>query len=257
MTIPSKAPLPEEISLPIGYHSDFLKYGIRQPVIIKPFAPPAVAICGASGSGKTFLETQLLARLVRHKEFEVVLADFKGIDFNWLSGCGHYYQHMQVGSALDYVIDRMNERMANTQRTYYHPIFFVFDEYAAWLSLLDKKQADLAKQKLSSLLMLARGCGITLILSMQRLDASNFNSARDNIGHIIAMGNLSNEAKRMVCPDYKELLEPQPRGEGYLITAGGVPTPLTVPDVRDKERMKHRIYDALKSADERFPIDIP
>ena len=69
---------------------------------------------------------------------------------------------------------------------------------------------------------------------------------------------LAEKAKRHGVPvtytDYKELLEPQPRGKGYLITSGGVPTPLTVPDVRDKERMKHRIYDALKSADERFPI---
>ena len=78
MTIPSKAPLPEEISLPIGYHSDFLKYGIRQPVIIKPFAPPAVAICGASGSGKTFaLAVEYIMGLLQpgaEREFEHTLA---------------------------------------------------------------------------------------------------------------------------------------------------------------------------------------
>jgi len=235
---------PEKITLFAGYHSEFLSLGIRERIEFHPFAPPHLCVCGSSGSGKSFLEAQLLARLADHKEYELIFSDFKGIDFPYLLGCPGYYPHMEVGTALDYVTAEMDRRMSNPL-PYYHPIFCVFDEWSGYLNLLDRKGQDEAKKKLSALLMLSRTASICIILVMQRMDASNFGSSRDNIGHIICLGSLSEEAKRMISPDHKDMLLPQGRGKGYLVSDGRPPSPLTVPNIRDPERIQNTLKRAL------------
>lgn len=244
MMTSSKHISPEDISIPVGVNSELLSYGVIRPVYVTPFNPPHICICGASGSGKTFLEAQLLARLAEHKDYGLIFSDFKGIDFPYLMRCPAYYPHMGVGTALDYITAEMNRRMSNPL-PYYKPIFCVFDEWSGYLNLLDRKGQDEAKKKLSALLMLARGASICIVLVMQRMDASNFGSSRDNIGHIICMGSQSEEAKRMISPDYKDMLLPQGRGKGYLVSDGRLPIPVTVPDVRDPEHIHTILKQAL------------
>lgn len=234
----------EDITLPIGVNTELLQYGIIRAVSIKPFNPPHICLCGASGSGKTFTERQILGRLAQDPANLIVFADFKGIDYPDLIGCRQYYRHNAVGDALSLVTKIMNERMANP-RQYYRPLFFVFDEWSGFLSGLDKKLQDAAKKDLSSLLMLARGAYICIILAMQRIDANNFGSSRDNVGTILALGQLSQEARRMIDADHKEMLTASGRGKGVLVTDGRLPIPITIPDVRDMKALNERIRSAL------------
>ena len=159
-------------------------------------------------------------------------------------GCRHYYRHNAVGNALELVVRIMNERMKHPERGYL-PLFFIFDEWSGFLSSLDKKAQDEAKKALSSLLMLSRGASIALVLCMQRIDASNFGSSRDNLGNILALGQLSQEAKRMIDPDHKEMLTASGRGRGVLVTDGKLPVPVTIPDVRNMKQLNERIISAL------------
>ena len=145
--------------------------------------------------------------------------------------------------------------MANP-RQYYRPLFFVFDEWSGFLSGLDKKLQDAAKKDLSSLLMLARGASICIVLCMQRIDASNFGSSRDNVGTILALGQLSQEARRMIDTDHKEMLTASGRGKGVLVTDGRLPIPITIPDVRDMNALNERIRSALNQEINTFNTEV-
>ena len=237
-------PSPESIRIPIGVITELLPYGVIRTVYVTPFNPPHLCICGASGSGKTFTERQVLGRIAQDPANLIVFADYKGIDFVDFIGCRHYYRHNAVGNALELVVRIMNERMKHPERGYL-PLFFIFDEWSGFLSSLDKKAQDEAKKALSSLLMLSRGASIALVLCMQRIDASNFGSSRDNLGNILALGQLSQEAKRMIDPDHKEMLTASGRGRGVLVTDGKLPVPVTIPDVRNMKQLNERIISAL------------
>ena len=93
--------------------------------------------------------------------------------------------------------------------------------------------------------MLSRGAYICVILAMQRIDASNFGSIRDNVGTILALGQLSQEARRMIDADHKDMLTASGRGKGVLVTDGRLPIPITIPDVRDMNALNERIRSAL------------
>lgn len=235
---------PESIRIPVGVNTTLLSYGVIRTVYVTPFNPPHMCICGASGSGKTFTERQILGRLAQDPANLIIFADFKGIDFPEYIGCKHYYRHTAVGDALSLVVNIMNERMTHPEGTY-PPLFFVFDEWSGFLSGLEKKALDAAKRDLSSLLMLARGAYICIILAMQRIDASNFGSSRDNVGTILALGQLSQEARRMIDADHKEMLTASGRGKGVLCTDGKLPVPVTIPDVRDMKALNERVRSAL------------
>ena len=237
-------PSPETIMIPIGVNTELLAYGIVRPVVVYPFNPPHMCICGASGSGKTFTERQILGRIAQDPANLIVFADYKGIDFPEYIGCKHYYRHNAVGNALELVVRIMNERMKHPERSCL-PLFFIFDEWSGFLSSLDKKAQDEVKKALSSLLMLSRGASIALVLCMQRIDASNFGSSRDNLGSRLALGKISEEGKRMLDPDHKEMLTASGRGRGVLVTDGKLPVPVTIPDVRDMKQLNERIISAL------------
>ena len=240
----SKYPSPEIITFPVGLNTELLSFGIIRPVMITPFNPPHLCICGASGSGKTFTERQILGRIAQSQANRIIFADYKGIDFTDFIGCRHYYRHNAVGDALSLVVRIMNNRMAHPEGSY-APIFFVFDEWSGFLSSLDKKAQDAVKKDLSSLLMLSRGASICIVLAMQRIDASNFGSSRDNVGNLLALGQLSQEARRMIDADHKEMLTASGRGKGVLVTDGRLPIPVTIPDVRDMKALNERIRNAL------------
>lgn len=243
----SKPFFTENLFLTIGFDSRLLEYGFREKVVLCPFAPPHIGIVGNSGSGKTYLTKLLLGRIGLHKECELILNDFKGVDFQFLKGSPNFYQYTDVEKGLDYVYQSMLKRMSGGYPVQsLHPIFFVWDEAAAYLTSLPKKEAELQKQKLSSLLMLGRGVSICCILALQRPDAEYFNKSRDNLGHMIMLGTLSEESKRMCAYPYKNILLPQPRGRGYLLTDGKAPRLITVPQIRDMNRLQDTIRAALR-----------
>ena len=122
----------------------------------------------------------------------------------------------------------------------------VFDEWAAYLSFLDKKAADAAKQQLALLLMLGRSFNIHVILAQQRVDSNYFSAGvRDNFSLIIGMGRLSKEAVQMMFSDCKDDVNPcMERGCGNLLL-GGVHYKILVPQIQKPSRVDHFVGKAL------------
>ncbi len=227
----------------VGVEQHALSLDIKIPVQVDFCRVPHLLIVAPSGSGKTYLLIFILKQLAE-KPGVLLLADFKGIDFIPLDRCRHYYKHRAVADALDYTFQTLQERMADPQPEY-ETLYLVIDEWSGFLSLYPKKEQDMYKQQLASILMLGRGAGIFVILALQRADA-NYLTGRDNFGSCIGLGTLSRESINMVFSDFKDSVSPKGRGRGYLRTDGRPLREIVVPQIRDIPRSMETIRSALE-----------
>lgn len=250
MTIPSNEIL-------IGYDYDaWYGYSQKKPVTIDASTKynTQTLICGMSGSGKSFLTSQYLARICLHggESSKVYFCDFKMDDsFSHLRDCPRYYSYNRTIEALDEVYEIMHRRQCgeDASRDF---ITLVWDEYMAnVLSLLgtDKKKAEAVMKKVSEILMLGRSLAIRLVIACQRPDASAFpTGSRLNFGVIIIVGASLESIYSMLMP--KELMEKVGNrefhtGEGIMLWQGSELNFIKVPIVRNEEKMKAICIDAL------------
>ena len=203
---------------------------------------PHFLVIGATGSGKTYFEKLLLGRIsTRLSGAKVLICDYKHDDFRFLEGSRNYYAYDQCGDGLDFFLKSFQRRQQgeNPSRSFR---LLVFDEWASYLSMLDKKSAEAAKSKLATLLMLGRSFNYHVLISQQRADASYFATARDQFSNIISFGNLSREGRDMFFSSFKDQIQPVRRlGEGYMLTNGVTLHHVQVPHVRDEERLENAI----------------
>lgn len=232
-------------SIIVGIDQTIFAQGVKVPVKVDFSSVPHLLIVAPSGSGKTYLLTYILGQIAK-KSVKLILADFKGIDFIEFNDCRNYYKHNSVGEAVDCAFDELQNRMANASvNSEYEPIYLCIDEWSGFLSSLAvKKEQDSYKQKLANILMLGRGVGIFIIISLQRAD-STYITGRDNFGNVVGLGTLSKESISMVFNDNKEMIEPKSRGKGYLQTDGKPLREIVVPMLRNINDTKAVIKTAL------------
>lgn len=211
-------------------------------------------ICGMSGSGKSYLVNQYLARIVLQggQSGEIYFCDFKQDDsFSHLRECPRYYPYDKTIEALDEVYGIMHKRQCG-EDTSRHFVTLVWDEYMAnILALLgkEKKKAEAVMHKVSEILMLGRSLAIRLVIVCQRPDASAFpTGSRLNFGVIIIVGALTESIYSMLM--LKELIEKVGNrefhtGEGVMLWQGSELHFIKVPIVRDEEKMKAICIEAL------------
>lgn len=226
----------------VGVEQTALLHGLLLPQKIDFSKVPHLLIVAPSGSGKTYLLTYLLKQLAQ-KPIRLLLADFKGVDFMEFDGCKSYYKHTAVADALDLVFEEMQQRMSDPKPKY-QPIYFCVDEWAGFLSLYPKKEQEAYKQKMSAILMLGRGVQVFVIMALQRADAA-YITGRDNFGNCIGLGHLSKESIHMVFADEADLIQPKPRGKGYLRIDGKPMTEIVVPRIRNIQKSKQIIIQKL------------
>ena len=123
----------------------YLQYGIEKYIIWDTDVAPHGAIFGTTGSGKTYAEKILLARIsLKCPSSQFFICDFKGdSDFSFLAGAERFYRYAECKKGLDN---------------------------------LDKKVAEEEKKKLAILLMLGRSFNVHVLLCMQRLDVAYIQS---------------------------------------------------------------------------------
>lgn len=207
---------------------------------------PHIAISGHTGSGKTYLLKIILGRIGLHiPQSELIICDFKGDDdFSFADGCANFYRFDRCMDGLQRAMKLLQDRQ-NRVVSDRHFFCLVFDEWASFLNSLDKKSADSAKQTLSMILMLGRSYDIHVILSQQRMDATHFNSSRDNFSVVFGMGTLSKEAVDMMFSEYKDVIvRSKPQGHGSLVI-GSQFKEIVVPTVHDSGRLQAAILLAV------------
>lgn len=160
--------------LTLGYDLDSWKlYREKVPISIdlSPKTNSHLLLCGMSGSGKSYLENQILAKLaLAEPDGKIHFADYKQDDsFSHLRRCPRYYGYRDTLQALDVVHGRLLVRQSG-EDTSRNPVTLVWDEYMAQaLSLIseDKKSAAVVMGKVSEILMLGRSLAVRLVISCQ------------------------------------------------------------------------------------------
>ena len=243
--------------LTLGYDLDTWKnFGEKEPITIdiSPSENSHILLCGMSGSGKSYMEHQLLARLIqaeRDRGGEYFFADYKGDDgFGYLRECPRYYTYKDTLKALDIVHSRLIDRQSG-EDTSRNPVTLIWDEYMAQalnLTSEDKKAATAMMNTVSEILLLGRSLSVRLIVSCQRADAIAFPAgSRLNYGVVCVVGAAVRSIYEMLLPDHMEQTKGRQfgRGEGVVLLQGSTLRYIKVPTVRDENRMRQICLDAL------------
>lgn len=241
----------------IGYDYDAW-YGYAEKIAISVDVSTRVnshtLVCGMSGSGKSYLTNQYLARICLNggEDSVVYFADFKQDDsFTYLKECPRYYPYDKTIDALEEVYEIMHKRQCGEDASR-HYITLLWEEYMAnILALLgsEKKKAEAVMHKVSEILMLGRSLAVRLVIVCQRPDASAFpTGSRLNFGMIIIVGATLESIYSMLMP--KELIEKVGNrefhtGEGVMLWQGSELRFIKVPVIRNEEKMKAICIEGL------------
>ena len=243
-------------NLTIGYDFDkWYDYELKEPITvdISPATNSHILICGMSGSGKSFCENILFAKLaLADSRGEIYFADYKQDDqFSYLRSCTRYYPYKDALKALEAVYEKLHKRLTNEDKEKY-PITLIWDEYIANILSLqneDKKAATLAMNKVSEILMLGRSLSIRFFTSCQRAEASAFPlGGRINYGNILILGAPIRSIYEMLIPtEYIDKIGDRKfkTGEGIILLQGSVLRFIKVPIIQNVDRMREICIKAL------------
>lgn len=234
------------LNIDLALDEALYEYGVQKFIKWNPIKYPHVVIFGSTGSGKTYLLKIILGRICLFiPNAELIVCDFKSdMDFEFLSGSENFYRFNECMNGLNKAVEILHNRQNKSDA--HHFVMLVFDEWASFINNLDnKKQAEKAKQYLSMLLMLGRSFNIHVLISQQRLDASYFNSSRDNFSVIIGMGKLSKESIEMMFSEYKDFIDRnKDQGRGSLII-GNQFNDIIVPRIQDRSKLETTIIKGV------------
>jgi len=233
--------------LMIGYNYNYFENGVKAPLNWDYVHNAHIIIFGSTGSGKTYCSKLLLARIGLHLPKAVVtVCDFKADDFKFLSDSPNYYGFMRCTEGFNKFFDIFTARQSgeDTSRDFR---LLLFDEWASYLTMLDKKEAEKAKGKFATLLMLSRTYNLHVLCSQQRGDSQYFSTARDNFSVVVALGNISKESRQMFFSGFeKEEMPPVTQiGEGYVLTNGATLKRIITPAVTNEKKLEFYIKKAL------------
>ena len=224
---------------------------------------PHALIVGETGSGKTYALMSFIEAVAKSGAALVVI-DAKNAD---LSGLAGYLPEVYSGSAdikeqvikfYEDMLDRMEsmKRCADYEpgRNYralgFQARFMIFDEYVAYLSMLQKKEAEEVISYLQKIVLLGRQAGFFVILSCQRPDAKYLpDGVRDQFGLRIALGAMTDSGYTMMFgTTEKQFITKDIKGRGYVGLWDGVITEFYAPYVPSDHHFRESIGVAYAGA---------
>lgn len=246
MTMNSDAPI-----LTLGYDLDkWNAMGVKEPITIdlSPKTNTHMIIAGLSGSGKSYLEQAIVAKLaLQERQGEFYWGDYKGEDdFSYLQECPRYFHYTHTLEALDTVHSRLMARQSGEDKSR-NPITLIWDEYMANILALGKASST-PMAKVGEILMLGRSKAVRLLIACQRPDALAFPAgSRLNYGVVIVLGSAAKSTYEMLLPDFLDDVKGRrfSRGEGVVVMQGAELHFLKVPEIRDMERVRGICKKAL------------
>ena len=175
-----------------------------------------VLIVGPSGSGKSIFSKTLIGKLGLYiANIHIWVVDYKGLDFEWLTGCKHYYSVDKAVEGIHTFFTMFENRLYKREPVDSIQVLFI-DELSSLLLSLPKKEQEELRGQIARLLNLSRALKIIFISAMQRPSAELFaNGARDNYNIKFIFGANSKETINMIASEYKEFISPCPTGIGY------------------------------------------
>ena len=233
------------------------QYGKQEKISVdlSPENNSHILLCGMSGSGKSYLENAILAKItLSEPNGEVYFADYKGDNaFAYLRNCPHYYTYRDTLQALKIVHNRLLARQSGEDSSI-NPVTLIWDEYMAQILAIqseDKKAAAAVMNQVSEILLLGRSLSVRLVMAIQRPDAIAFPAgSRLNYGVVVVLGAAVKSIYEMLLPDFKEEVKGRTfkRGEGVVLFQGSELRYLKVPVVGNPRRMEQLCIKALSAS---------
>ena len=199
---------------------------------------PHLLLAGVTGSGKTTFLNYLIIEM-KKMQADIYICDPKRSDLASLKNIlGTEYVASDVNNIAKLsriVKEKMEQRFhdykENADNFVYgysfvdyqlNPIFILFDELGAFRASADKKVFAETMANLTEVILKGREMGVFCVLSTQQPNANNIpTELRDNLSVRIALGNMSNEAYRMVFGEnIKDLSSVSAVGGGYIYLDG-------------------------------------
>ncbi|MGE1118297.1 FtsK/SpoIIIE domain-containing protein [Bacillus altitudinis] len=198
---------------------------------------PHMLISGGTGGGKTYFILTLVKSLVASGA-DVRILDPKNADLADLEEVlkGKVYSRkngimMTLRKSVEDMMQRMDDMKNHpnykTGENYsylgYKPVFIIFDEYVAFMDMLDFKERETAMQDIKQIIMLGRQMGFFLIAGAQRPDAKYFaDGIRDQFNFRVSLGKMSETGYAMLFGDTdKKFVEKDIKGRGYAYAGTG------------------------------------
>lgn len=207
---------------------------------------PHMLCIGGTGGGKTYFILTLIETLLKTNA-ELYILDPKRSDLADLATIlpNVFYHKEEMIACLQEFYNGMMDRTESmkllpnykTGKNYAYcglePHFLIFDEYVAFVEMLDHKERDNVLTLLKKIVMLGRQMGYFLILACQRPDAKYLGDGiRDQFNFRVALGRNSELGYGMVFGDSdKEFYLKDIKGRGYLDSGVGVITEFYTPEV--------------------------
>ena len=167
---------------------------IQRPIPVDLDKTPHILIVGNSGSGKSVASMLLTAKISLHiRNSRVWILDFKGDNdtFGFLDSetdC-RYWKYLNCLKGLEDYYSMFQERLSHGLGPNAGLNLLWVDEWASLILNLPKKEAEVAKSMLSTVLMMGRSKQCQVLTSVQRASAELFSQgARDNYGVCLALG---------------------------------------------------------------------
>lgn len=196
---------------------------------------PHSLIVGGTGSGKSFF---ILGKIVSYlsltPQAELYIIDPKKADLSLLRFIEGMQDRVvtepnQIAKMLRELVEIMEDRYT----TYFNdisafgkdytdfglpPIILIFDEYAAFLSSVDKKLAKEVEDYIFTIVMKGRQAGVTIEILLQRPSADILSTnVRSQMGFKAGLGNMDKIGYNMIFDtnniEYKTVTE---KGGGYI-----------------------------------------
>lgn len=198
---------------------------------------PHMLISGGTGGGKTYFILTLVKSLVASGA-DVRILDPKNADLADLEEVlnGKVFSRkngimMTLRKSVEDMMNRMEEMKNHpnyrTGENYaylgYKPLFIIFDEYVAFMDMLDFKERETAIQDIKQIVMLGRQAGFFLIAGAQRPDAKYFaDGIRDQFNFRVSLGQMSETGYGMLFGDTdKAFVNKDIKGRGYAYAGTG------------------------------------
>lgn len=192
---------------------------------------PHMLIAGGTGGGKTYFILTIIEALLKTNA-KLFILDPKNADLADLNTVmsNVYDQKEDITLCIDAFYEQMmtrSQEMKNmpnykTGENYAYlglePNFLIFDEYVAFMEMLNNKESMAVMHKLKQIVMLGRQSGFFLILACQRPDAKYLQDGiRDQFNFRVGLGRLSELGYGMLFGDVdKDFYLKKIKGRGYV-----------------------------------------